>query len=262
MPKNRQMASFHGKKNHSRMDLKQDPKLKTALFLSSSKGRWTQRGICNHWDNNKGRHKEPIAILLAVKFKLIQSFSDLLNCQLEKRTQMALSWEAAQCEFWTTCGHPLEQGVWKGTRSVSGPSEQATFHLVVWSGSVSQTAIRFKLDSIFYFPFGCNRNTPWLPPGWQIWHCKKPKVWIYQSVLLVWTKLAFRLHHYWVKLILRHQEKASLGYRENRNGEGEFLEFYSSSWQAFRFIIFSSYADAQYVNFKNSRHPVIQGFLH
>lgn len=42
--KNRQMAFFHGKKNHSRMDLKQDPELKTALFLSSFQGQVNAEG--------------------------------------------------------------------------------------------------------------------------------------------------------------------------------------------------------------------------
>lgn len=42
--KNRQMAFFPGKKNHSRIDLKQDPKLKTALFLSSFQGQVNAEG--------------------------------------------------------------------------------------------------------------------------------------------------------------------------------------------------------------------------
>lgn len=47
------------------MDLKQDPKLKTALFLSSFQGQVNTEGYFQPLgDINKGRHKEPIAILL------------------------------------------------------------------------------------------------------------------------------------------------------------------------------------------------------
>lgn len=42
--KNSEMVFFHRKKNHSRMDLKQDLKLKTALFLSSFQGQVNTEG--------------------------------------------------------------------------------------------------------------------------------------------------------------------------------------------------------------------------
>lgn len=52
---------------------------------------------------------------------------------------------------------PLSKEFEKG-QDLYVASEQATFHLVVRSGSMSQTAVRFQLDSIIYFPFGCNRK--------------------------------------------------------------------------------------------------------